>query len=274
MATEVKSKGSIIYKILIVILAVALVGTILYPKKLWKAEEANQEICRDNLEHILYVEYAYLSAKNVFTDTLAKAVELIKSDTTGAMLRQFIHTDSLLSTKIIDYLKKLDYVVRVDSIGDSTRLVSPEKAEGKLVLDATIPSPVDSSMVDSAMVEKGGLIDFVGFLDRLEDHTRFNGIDTVEAFILDSCRTFPGLPKIIDSLGLYTLNHLGKCPTVGRDYLIQVVDTSAIKIVNIYCPLDEDDSLTVLSDLKLSKIGGLKIGNHGSIENGEKSWAK
>lgn len=266
MASEVKSKGSIIYKLLIVILAIALVATILYPKKLWKTEDQSQDWCRDNLEHILYAEYVYLSNFNSFTDTLSNAINLIKNDSTKSMLRQFINSDSLLSTEIIERLAELKYGVRVDSVSeDSARLISPE---GLMVLDATVPNLEDSTAAISELV-----ISFDGFLDRLDDHTRFNGIDTVEAFILDSLRTFPVVKSKIDSMGLFTLEHLGMCPTVGKEYKIQVVDTSAIKVVNIYCPIGVADSALVSSNLKLSKIGGLKITNHGAIENGEKSWA-
>ena len=267
MATEVKSKGSIIYKLLIVILAAALVATILYPKKLWKAEDQNVEICQDNMEHILYVEYTYLSAFNAFTDTLENAINFIKNDTTGIVLRQFINTDSLLSTKIIKALNDLEYGVKIDSIGDSTRLVPEELQAGLVLFDATNPA-------DSTVVSTGAIISFEGFMDRLEQHTRYNGIDTVEAFILDSLRFFPVLADKIDSIGIYTLDNLSVCPTSLKEYQIQVIDTSAIKELNVFCPVDSLDSLYVSRDFMLSKIGGLRISNHGSVVNGEKSWAQ
>ena len=266
MATEVKSKGSIIYKLLIVVLVAALIATILYPKKLWKTEDQNVEICRDNMEHILYVEYAYLSAYNAFTDTLENAVNFIKNDTTGTVLRRFISTDSLLSTKIIKAMEKLKYGVKIDSICDSTRLVPKGKEVGLVLLDATNPA-------DSA-ISTGAIISFEGFIARLKQHTRYNGIDTVEAFILDSLRFFPALSEKIDSMGIYTLGHLGVCPTSLQDYQIQVIDTSAIKELNVFCPVDSLDSLHVSQDFKLSKIGGLRISNHGAVVGGEKSWAK
>lgn len=267
MAKEVKSKGSIIYKLLIVILIAALVATVLYPKKLWKTEDQNVDVCRDNMEHILYVEYAYLAEFNAFTDTLEKAIDFIKNDTTGIVLRQFINTDSSLSTQIIKSLGKFEYGVKIDSIGDSTRLVMVEKQAGLAMLDATNPA-------DTMVVSTGAIISFDGYLDRLEQHTRFNGIDTVEAFILDSLRFFPVLANKIDSMGIYTLDHLSICPTTLKEYHVQIIDTSAIKEMNVFCPVDSLDSLSVSKDFKLSKIGGLRISNHGAIINGEKSWAQ
>jgi hypothetical protein len=267
MATEVKSKGSIIYKLLIVILGAALVATILYPKKLWKTEDQNVELCRDNMEHILYVEYAYLSHFNAFTDTLENAISFIKDDTTGLVLRQFINTDSSLSTKIIKSMSKLEYGVKIDSIGDSTRLVPDEEQIGLVMLDAT-------NAADTTIVSTGAIISFDGFMDRLDQFTRYNGIDTVEAFILDSLRFFPVLANKIDSMGVYALDHLAVCPTSLKQYQIQVIDTSAIKELNVFCPVDSLDSLHVSLDFKLSKIGGLRISNHGAVVNGEKSWAQ
>ena len=225
MATEVKSRGSIIYKILIVILSVALVATILYPKKLWKTEELNRQKCRENMEHILYAEYTYLNEFATFSDTLDSVINFIKSDTTGRQLRSFVNIDSLLTVKILDYVKTLDTT-------------------------------------------------YMAIIDSLEDYGRLHGIDTTEALILDSLRTFPDVARKIDSIALFTLDDMRTCPTTHEDYIIQVVDTSAIKIVNIYCPIDSLDSVRVAQDFKLSKLGGLRISNHGSIENGEKSWAR
>ncbi|NIA29286.1 MAG: hypothetical protein GWP06_05135 [Actinobacteria bacterium] len=225
MAKEARSRGSIIYKLLIVILAIALVATILFPKSLWNKEARNTQLCRENMEHILYTEYVYLSEKNTFTDTLSKVVDLIKNDTTGGMLRNFENTDSLLSYRIMSFMKKKDTTA-------------------------------------------------AAIIDTLKEYGRLNGIDTTAALILDSLRTFPEFSEKIDSIALATLDNMSTSPTVHRPYFIQVVDTSAIKIVNIKCPLDSLDSLAVTKDFKLGKIGGLRISNHGAIENGEKSWTR
>ena len=72
----VKPKGSIVYKILIALLAVVLIGTIIYPKTLWDQEEKNVDACRENMVHILYAELVYLNENATYTDTLEKAVDL------------------------------------------------------------------------------------------------------------------------------------------------------------------------------------------------------
>ncbi|MFQ5751594.1 MAG: hypothetical protein ACE5HI_06305 [bacterium] len=42
--------------------------------------------------------------------------------------------------------------------------------------------------------------------------------------------------------------------------------------MNVYCPIDSSDIQEVENNFLKSKIGGLKLENHGRIENGEKSW--
>lgn len=225
MAKEARSRGSIIYKLLIVILMVALVATILFPKSLWNKEAQSTKLCRENMEHILYAEYVYLSENNTFTDTLGKAIDLIKNDTTGMLLRNFENTDSLLSVKIMNFMKSEDTTA-------------------------------------------------AAIIDTLAEYGRLYGVDTTAALILDSLRTYSQFNEKIDSIALATLDNMGLCPTVHRPYYIQVVDTSAIKVVNVKCPVDSLDSLAVSKDFKLSKIGGLRISNHGAIEDGEKSWLR
>ena len=69
-----------------------------------------------------------------------------------------------------------------------------------------------------------------------------------------------------------SLDELFYCPTTGRPYRLVNADTSIIKFLNIYCPIDSSDIQKVENDFLKSKIAGLKLQNHGRIENGEKSW--
>ncbi len=223
MAKDASPKGSIIYKILIVVLAAAVIASILYPDSLWKKEEQLTKLCRQNMEHILYAEYVYLAETDSFNNKITEVVDFIKSDTTGRMLRSYTKSDSILSVSIVDYMKNLD--------------------------------DLSKSIVDT-----------------LAEFGRKWDIDTTETMILDSLRSYPEFALKIDSIALFSLDNMFLCPTVADSYRITVVDTSVIKVVNIYCPIDSLDSLKVASDFKLSKLGGLTITNHGSIESVEKTW--
>jgi hypothetical protein len=224
MTQNINPKGSVIYKILIVLLAVGLVASILYPKHLWKQEELRTQQCRNNMEHILYTELVYLSQTNTYTDTLEKVIQLIENDTTGKLLRNFVNNDSVLAAQVIDHLKKYE----------------PAKT----------------------------------IIDSLSHFGYKMSIDTTDALILDSLRTYADYSRYIDSIAVYALNNYANCPTVNRPYKLSIVDTSAITYLNIACPIDSLDSLAVARNFLLSKIGGLTIKNHGKIENFEKSWKK
>ena len=114
---DVIPKGSIIYKLLIVILGVGLAYTLFYPQSLWQGEKAHTKQCRDNMEHILYAESVYLMQNNAYTPNLRKAVDIIKNDPTGKMLKTYMRSDSVLAYNIIKMFKKDNYAaVIIDSL--------------------------------------------------------------------------------------------------------------------------------------------------------------
>ncbi len=224
MANQVKylnPKGSIIYKFLIVVLVV--VFSIVYPTRLWEKEQANQQECRNNMTHILYAELVYLMENDAYTDTVENAVNLIKEDTTGRLLRQFANMDSVLSDQVIAFLKKQDTTA-------------------------------------------------AAIIDTLHRYGYQRDLDTTAALILDSLRTYDQYKQIIDSMAIYALDHLYQCPTVLEPYKVTWYDTAAYKEIFIKCPLDSLDSLKVTNDFIMNTIGGLRISNHGHIDNGELSW--
>lgn len=215
-------KGSIIYKIIIVVLGAALIATIMFPKSLWKMEEENTKICRERMEHILSAELQYMMEFNTYADSLSKVVDFIKNDTTGTRLLGYLKTDSVLSLQVIN-------AMRID----------------------------DSSSI---------------LIDSLKAFCKRAQVDTVEEFIIDSLRTFPHLAALVDSMAIASLDSLFICPTTRDSYKLAVIDTSVIKTLKISCPVDSLDSLKVTNDFKLSKLGALKITNHGKIDGGTKSW--
>ena len=226
MAKEVRAKGSIIYKLLIVILGVALLFTILYPKYIWDQEEKKAEQCRANMTHILYAELTYLTENNAYNDTLSVVSDFIKSDTTGARLRSYMTADSALALEIYDYFK------------------SNKDSLASLIIDS--------------------LIAFGKKMD----------IDTTAALVIDSLKTFDEYAQKVDSIALASFDFFTACPTTGKEYLIEVNNDSAIKVIKINCPIDSVDIAQINSDFKFNVLGGLKLKNHGNIDNGEKSWTK
>ena len=221
-----RPKGSIIYKILIVILTAALVGTILYPKHLWEQEKRNTLQCRANMVSIMYAEYTFHDTTDSFTASLDTLSSVLLNDTTKKLLRRYARTDTALAEQIVRALSKTDTLAK--AIADTVR-----------------------------------------------EYARLHDLDNPAGLVLDSLMYYPKYLPFIDSAATYRIEHFKLCPTVNRPYIITVVDTSVIKTFNIECPITKEDSLKVAQDFWKSKVGGLKITNHGRITKGEEmSWKK
>lgn len=245
--SSAKGKGSIVLEILAVLLAVALIFSITYPSKLWKQEDKNEAQCRENLWHIYFAELTYMETNLAYNDTLSKVVDFIFSDTSGKKLRRFTGLDSILGGKIIKEFRQVADVVTITM--DSVFGQGPDSMITKNV-DITIPA----------------------LLDSMTSFTQAVDLDTAEAFILDSLRTWPKYAARIDSIATIALNNLYLCPTVGREYLVVANNDTTPKLVSIFCPLDSTDQAKLKANFSQSFLGGLRIENHGKIENGAKSW--
>ncbi len=244
----IRARGSFILEIIAVLLAVALIFSLTYPAKLWKAEEKNQELCRENLWHIWFAEITYMEDNLAYNDTLEKVIDFIVSDTTMKKLKRFTNLDTILAGDIINTFKGNPDVVSVT--------VDSVFGEG--------PDSVITKMID---IQVGALVDsMVAFASSAD-------LDTTEAFILDSLRTWNPYAAKIDSMAFMTLDQLYTCPsTDGKKYIVTVDNDTIPKLISVYCPLDSTDQERIENDFKLSFLGGLKVENHGALENGEKTW--
>jgi hypothetical protein len=292
---EEKAKGSIIYELLIVILAAVLVASIIYPKKLKEREEENIKICRDRMTDILNAELQYQKYNDVYSDSLPKVIEFLRTSPEYSA-----YVDSVIR-KGIDSV-----IVRLNEI----------KALEEVIL-ADIPAAVDTIMIDSLTnmqlkikMDSRQLAGFVEFIhDRMKnlpntpiktlkdafltvDSKQFtlemdivrnlieNGdLDGAEQAALDLQEK---LDSVIEEFRLVLLqledftgaglDSLYNCPTVQKPHRLVNVDTTTIKYINIYCPIDSTDIQRVESNFLKSRIGGFRLTNHGYIEKGEKSW--
>jgi hypothetical protein len=222
---EEKPKGSILYEILIVVLAAALVGTILYPKHLWEQEDRNTRSCRENIVSLTYAEFVYLNNRGHYTESVDSLEQLIAGDPSKTVLRQFVKMDSALAEQAIRAL------IRKDTL--------------------------------AAAIE-----------DTLREYCRLNDIESPWAKILDSLYVYPKFANFVDSMATARVRAMRLCPTVSRPYKISVIDTGVVKHFIVECPVTPQDSLKVEQDFLLSKVGGLRITNHGRSMTGEYSWKR
>lgn len=292
---EEKAKGSIIFELLIVILSAALVGSIVYPKKLSDQERLNRELCRYRMSELFNAELQYQKYNGAYTDSLPKLVEFVRI---SPDLEQYINDIAV---------QGLDSVV--------TRL-KEFKSMQEIILN-NIPQATDTTMIDSLgrmqqeiKQESRQLAGYVEFLhDRIKNIPNMPVDQLRKSFVVMDSKQFTldmdivknlmeqgdlvgakeAAVKVVRKIGSMiqnfenvvaqipeykgpSLDSLRVCPTVREPYQLVHVDTTAIKYIHIYCPIDSLDIARVESDFLKSTIGGLDLENHGRIEKGEKSW--
>lgn len=209
-----KAKGSIIYELLIVILAAVLVATLLYPKSVWKDIDHDAMLCEDQMSRIIDAEGLYIS----FHDS---------------------HTFDSSLVNVIEYIKN-DSIFGLDSIRTTLR----DTFFVKLVVDY--------------------FRDYEDIATKISTDSAYNLIEMKDADSL----VFVRVDSIID----FMLTNLYTCPTSGDTYRVEVVDTSAIKILKVFCPLDSTEIDSINSSFWFKMIGGGEVTNHGNIDNNNPSW--
>jgi hypothetical protein len=102
-----RARGNIFYEILIVILIIGLIGTILYPSKIWKSEEEFENICQSRMEALAQLEYNYLQKYNAYSDSIpALKDELLLDPEYAATLDSLIYWDALVTRKDLEKIVK------------------------------------------------------------------------------------------------------------------------------------------------------------------------
>lgn len=289
------ARGSIIYEFLIVILTAVLIASIIYPKKLADKEKLNTQICRNRMSDILNAELQYQRFNNTYNDTLTKVIEFLKTSPEYAA-----YVDSVLG-------RGLDSVL---TVLNNFKTIQSQILED--IPQATDTTMIDSLVNLQEKIRSHGrsLANFVEYLhDRMKNIPNTPIEDLRKVFRVVDSKQFVINMEIVKNLinngdlqgateacqellDLYDsvidqfqdvkikladfqsdkLDSLYHCPTFYEPYKLVYVDTSAIKYINIYCPIDSEDIEIIKSDFLRYRIGGLRIQNHGKIEGGKKSW--
>jgi len=295
---KVKAKGSIILELLIVVLVIALIATILYPKRIWEEEEKNTENCRSHMDRIFKAEMIFLKYHNNYTDTLDQLISFFKEDTTKKVIRDYYMADTALAETMTDFLTQsdsaADLVVR-NLFADTLMAALIEAINYDSNLAHVILNRLEDTVVkDSVIAKRATGTDDVEILKELDKN--FAAIDLYEPIkdddslslvfdrmmpevstgsLLDTLYTInTGWAQKIDSAVFYTLDDLKTCPTVNREYILTVIDTSVIKYINIECPVDTPDIKASKKNFVEYRLGHRRIENHGKIETGDKSWTR
>lgn len=291
-----KAKGSIILKALIVVLGIALVGTILYPKKIWEAEEANFKKCRSNMDRIFKAEMIFLKYQNSYTASTDQLISFFQDDTTKVHVREYLMADTAFAETMNDFLTRSDsaagLVVR-NLLSDTLMYAVIEAINYDSNLAHVMLNRLEATPIaDAVKAKRSTGNNDVAILKELDKE--FKGIQIYEPIKDDDSlklvfnRMMPEVPvsslldtlyslnqgwaEKIDNAIFLTLGELKFCPTINREYKISVIDTSVIKYVNIECPIDSMDVEATKANFIQYHLGHRRIENHGKIETGEKSW--
>ena len=292
---EQKAKGSIIYEILIVIFSVMLVGSILYPKKVTKTELRNSALCQHRMSELQKAGLQYQKYHGFYTDTLEQMMSFARNDSTYKA-----YVDSLIVGGVDSVMRRLD------EFGQREQKIK------MLIPSATDTVMIDSliGLQDEIKLDARSLAGYVEFVhDRMKNLPNMPIEELKTVFLIVDSKKFTLDMEIVKNsiasglleealnaadnvLGMFTgisgqfesvknrvpdyvdsrLDSLAFCPTIRRTIQLAHIDTSVIKHLNIYCPIDSSDIAAVKGNFLKSKIAGLTLENHGRIESGEKSW--
>ncbi len=290
-----KGKGSIVYELLIVILGVLLVASILYPKMLKEKEQEYIDMGRWRMDQILKAELQYQKYNGHYSDSLQVVLDFLKTsdafahdvdsvivggiDSIITRLNEFETTEKQIlsmipmaeDTTIIDSIVNVQQKMKADArqlagfveyIHDRTKNIPNTPIDDLTAAYKTIDSKqftIDMSVVINS-TQNGSL----------EDATKgAQGVINIIDEVVGKLRVV--LEKIPQYRG-DGLDSLYYDPFTHKPFVLVNNDTSTIKYLNIYCPIDSLDIENVKRDFLKSKIGGFAIENYGKIENGEKSW--
>ncbi len=292
-----EGKGSTLYKILIGLLTLALGVAIVYPKKIWDHEAAHQQLCRARMGNLYFAELQYRNFNGHFPPSATAALQFIKFDT-----RYLKRLDSLIvqplqgAKKTIDSLRQMQafadtligtLIATTDSmVIDSVDHVEDRVIEGSRQLRRVLETVHEKmaalpNMPDAALTEALSLITRKEFFFKIEVVKRMltdvGNVPAARVSSQEASQNFASLAGYVsETLTALTATPESErsniCPTVNDSLRVVLVQKSAGALAQIYCPIDSIAVARVQADFFKSRIGALKISNHGRITGGEKSW--
>lgn len=103
-----RSPGSIILELLIAVLIVALLLAILYPKKLWKEQEARMQLSRQRMENLHFAAKFYNKVTKQHTDDINAIVSFAEAESLtvhppGFKMDRLTRLDSGIDSFVVEY---------------------------------------------------------------------------------------------------------------------------------------------------------------------------
>jgi len=290
-------KGSIIYKLLIVVLLGALVVSIAYPKMIWDTEAANTDLCRFRMDQLYDAQLQFQRVHNRYTADMDSLLAFVKSDPQYLYYRDSLVVNQIERARnLLDTLRQIqgNVATLIPAAGDSAirdsvivleDLVTGRSRDLRNLMEyirermITFPAlPVATYDHGLEIVERKDYFLKMEVVRRMvaEIHDlklaqsasqeALANIDSISHHLEQTVDQFEQVPAAVDSLR--------NCPTVARPVALALQDSAVFKFVNLSCPIDQQDIARVKGDFMKATVGTLELKNHGKIAKGEKTWEK
>ncbi|MBN2091908.1 hypothetical protein JW964_19990 [candidate division KSB1 bacterium] len=243
-------KGSIILKLIIVILIGVLAAAIMIPKQMWDEEEKNTTTCRQRMSSLLSAELLFQKYNEKYCPDLDTLLAFFQKDVEKKYELEFVRLDTFLNVQLMKLVGK-DSIVKsiIDSVNWDTTYRDIKKAIEidyfmaeamvnvalkhdaqmariiKPVLDVNYGDKMAPSKAMQELANHFSNYDIMKVLnmdDSLATVMRQIAPDMDMSDYLPKIKNFNHLSTRIDSFYAAYLDSLGNCPTVMKPYRIAV----------------------------------------------------
>lgn len=237
-----KIKGSIILKLVIVILVCVLAYAIYLPKKIWNEEQAEEDECRFRLLSLLSAQIQYFSFNSTFADSVQK-------------IEAFADTNQAFSDKV----DSLIHIISINDSIDHAMADKPMRPYYKLPYTIT-PIYTDTSffVYDTTITVDSTIIPYDTTI--FADSTIIPYDTTV---FVDSIFVDTTLTHYLTSFSY--IDSIFRCPSTGEYYLIYIAPDDPNRYT-IECPVEE-------GEVEIYRFFKKLLKNHGWIDQSKNySW--
>ncbi len=247
---EATGKGSIILKLIIVILIGVLVAAIMIPKQMWDQEEKNTKTCQQRMNSLLSAELLYQKYNEKYCSNLDTLLSFFQKDSEKKYQLDFVQLDTFLNVQLMNLVGE-DSIVKsiIDSVKWDTTYRDVKKAIEidyflahallnvvlkKDVQMAKIAKPaLDANFGDKMAPTKAmqelannfsnyNIMKVLHMDDSLATVMRLMEPDMDMADYLLKIKNFNPQATRIDSFYTAYIDSLAGCPTVMRPYRLAV----------------------------------------------------
>ncbi len=247
---EATGKGSIILKLIIVILIGVLAAAIMIPKQMWDQEAKNTETCHQRMNSLLSAELLFQKYNEKYCPNLDTLLAFFQNDVEKKYELEFVQLDTFLNVQLMKLVGEESIVKSImDSVNWDTTYRDIKKAIEidyfladamvnvalkhdtrmarviKPVLDANYGdkmAPTKAMQELSNHFSNYEIMKVLNTDDSLATVLRQMAPDMDMADYLPKIKQFDHLASRIDSFYADFLDSLGTCPTVMKPYRIAV----------------------------------------------------